>query len=529
VQQRKVSVDDRAEDRGRGVAPSAGDLPPALWEEGATFEVLRSRTVVWLAVVMVVIGCGVAAWLLLTYGRGDPRNSLEAIRTAGTIVIGSGGAVALWLAVRRQRTAELAVAQKDRELRQKDLDQAHIAREAVERRVTELYTMAAAQLGSEHAHVRVAGIYALERLAQSNPDQRQVIVNLLCAYLRMPHTAGGPGSTEPDPDRELRATQERQVRLTAQRLLATHLRQDQSGDAFWPDITLDLAGATLLDFDLARCRLRGATFDGARFDGPAVLDRAEFAGPVSFGNARFTGGTRLANTVWAEVATFTGARFDGDVTLAQATFRSNATFDGTRFEESADFTGTRFDAVWFDHARFAGTAKFDGARFTGRAHFGADKHTAAHFDGPTYFRSARFDQHVVFAGARFADAVWFDDAVFHEFVGFNDAVFADYAIFTETKLLAEARFGRTHFMGKALFGGSEFGRHANFDNTLFGGEVNFGKVTFTGTATCAGAYARLDVDAFHIWPPGWLLATPPTPETGQLRDLPGRWGGLHDR
>jgi uncharacterized protein YjbI with pentapeptide repeats len=478
---------------------------------------------------MVAIGIGVAAWLVLAYGRGDPRNSLEAIKTAGTIVIGSGGAVALWLAVRRQRTAELAIAQKDRELRQKDHDQAHTARDAVERRVTELYTMAAAQLGSEHAHVRIAGIYALERLAQNNPDQRQVIVNVLCAYLRMPHTTDDTDSTEPDPDRELRRTQERQVRLTAQRLLTTHLRRDHSGDAFWPDITLDLAGATLLDFNLDRCHLHGATFDAARFHGTAEFSLTEFTGPLAFSNTRFTGDARFINTAWVEPADFTQARFDHNANFAKATFRSNATFDGTQFEGNADFSGTRFDYVWFDNARFAQTAKFDGARFTGRTQFGADEHNAPHFNGRTYFRAAQFDQDVGFSGTRFADTVVFDDAVFHDFVSFNDAVFADSAIFTKTKLLAEARFRKTRFNGKALFGGSEFGRHANFDSTLFGAEVRFSNVTFTGAATCTDAYARLDVDDLRIWPSNWMLATPPTQDTEHLHDMPGRWGRLHDR
>ncbi|RKT69501.1 pentapeptide repeat protein [Saccharothrix variisporea] len=478
---------------------------------------------------MVTIGIGVATWLVLAYGRDDPRNSLEAIKTAGTIVIGSGGAVALWLAVRRQRTAELAVAQKERELRQKDDEQAHIAREAVERRVTELYTMAAAQLGSDHAHVRIAGIYALERLAQNNTDQRQVIVNVLCAYLRMPHTAEDTDATEPDPERELRRAQDRQVRLAAQRLLATHLRRGPSADAFWPDITLDLAGASLVDFDLGRCHLHSATFDGAQFHGTTEFSLASFSGPVSFTDARFTGDAGFINTTWPESAAFSRARFDHEADFAQATFGSTATFDGAQVTGKADFSGTRFGYVSFDNARFAQAAMFDGARFTGRTHFGADVHSAPHFDGCTYFRAARFDQDVVFGGVRFADIVVFDDAVFHDFVGFHDSVFTSNAIFSETKLLAEARFRRTRFEAAALFGGSEFGRHANFDSALFGGEVNFHQVTFTGDVTCTGAYARLDVETLRIWPPGWLLATPPTPNTTVLPNMPGHWGRLYDR
>jgi hypothetical protein len=59
--------------------------------------------------------------------------------------------------------------------------------DATERRITDLYTKAADQLGSDKAPVRLAGLYALERLAQDNPEHQQTIVNLVCAYLRMPY------------------------------------------------------------------------------------------------------------------------------------------------------------------------------------------------------------------------------------------------------------------------------------------------------------------------------------------------------
>ncbi len=143
------------------------------------------------------------------------RLAYRILRTR-TIVVGTGGAGALWLAARRQRTSEIA-------LRQKDFDQDHQERvaaaaeaDAAERRVIDAYTKAADQLGSDKAPVRLAGMYALERLAQNTPDQRQTIVNVLCAYLRMPYT--------PHPESEP-AVQEQQVRLTAQRILATHLRK----------------------------------------------------------------------------------------------------------------------------------------------------------------------------------------------------------------------------------------------------------------------------------------------------------------
>ena len=47
---------------------------------------------------------------------------------------------------------------------------------------------AADQLGSDQAPVRLAGLYALERLAHSTVEHRQTMVDVICAYLRMPYT-----------------------------------------------------------------------------------------------------------------------------------------------------------------------------------------------------------------------------------------------------------------------------------------------------------------------------------------------------
>jgi hypothetical protein len=66
-------------------------------------------------------------------------------------VIGTGGAMALLPTARRQRYTELTLVRTDRD--------------ATERRITELYTKAAELLGSGQVSVRMAGLYALERLA----------------------------------------------------------------------------------------------------------------------------------------------------------------------------------------------------------------------------------------------------------------------------------------------------------------------------------------------------------------------------
>jgi hypothetical protein len=142
------------------------------------------------------------------------------------------------------------------------LTAADTALDAAAKRVTELYAKAAEQLGSDTAPVRLAGLYALERLAQDNPGQRQTIVNVLCAYLRMPYTLPGdppaPGADEQAVANYQQRRQEREVRAAAQRILADHLRQGddiQPVPTFWTGMDLDFTGAILIDVDLDRARL----------------------------------------------------------------------------------------------------------------------------------------------------------------------------------------------------------------------------------------------------------------------------------
>ncbi|MFI0411903.1 hypothetical protein [Actinomadura sp. 3N508] len=110
-------------------------------------------------------------------GTERARLRVDAVRTGLAAGAGAGAAVGLMLAFRRQHQ-ELATA----------LDEL----DAAERRVTELYNVAAEQLGSDKATVRLTALYTLERLANDNERHRQTIVNIICAYLRLPAHALHP-------------------------------------------------------------------------------------------------------------------------------------------------------------------------------------------------------------------------------------------------------------------------------------------------------------------------------------------------
>ena len=57
---------------------------------------------------VLVLGIGTVAWtvLLWRYAGAGPGVELDAIRTAGTLVVGTGGFAALLLAARRQQSTE---------------------------------------------------------------------------------------------------------------------------------------------------------------------------------------------------------------------------------------------------------------------------------------------------------------------------------------------------------------------------------------------------------------------------------------
>ena len=347
--------------------------------------------------------------------------------------------------------------------------------DAPERLITELYTTAVEQLSSDKAPVRFGGLCALERIAQDDPSHRQTVVNVICAYLRMPFSPMAPaakpelvasgGVNEPGAESAAEADgtggawqQERQVRLTAQRILAEHLRDDRTEDGqsadpprsrFWDDIRLELTGATLIDFNLVNCVTADANFQ-----------RAAFSGDVSFTGAAFGGAAR-----------FGGAIFGGSARFAGATFRGNASFRGTAFRGDASFPEAAFqgDAL-FGEATFRRRARFRSVAFDGVAGFGA-----ATFGGAAGFRNATFD-----GDAGFGEAVFGGDA------GFDKATFRRGALFDEAAFTGDAWFGEAAFRGT----------------------VWFGEATFSGGAGALHLeQARiLSPGASHMWPTGWRLA-----------------------
>lgn len=290
------------------------------------------------AVVAAVLG--VLVWWALgrpVLAGGAPwsaRDTFDLAKIVLAVLAGVGGIVALVVAYRRQRLGEAAEQREDEKL------------------YLENFARATDQIGSDRAPVRVAAMHVLERLAQDNPTKRQTVVNVLCAYLRMPYTsqADGPGDREHE--------QERQVRLTAQRLLFLHLQPGTDPDRptarYWPGLDVDLTGATLISLRFNDCRVRTGRFDDARLVGDATFERTRFDGNAWFRSAGFDGKAEFGGAHFVGLAEFRGSRFG-----------RGASFDAARFDSDAGFRAARFEAPGtFDDARFAGATDFSGIEGT---------------------------------------------------------------------------------------------------------------------------------------------------------------------
>ena len=389
--------------------------PSAALAPGAAAR--RRVDLIFIAAVVVTLAVGLLAvlWLVgkanqISSAKDRSAAQADAVKTGAAIALGTGGAAYLLLAYRRHRLEEV---------------------DTLERRITELYTKAVEQLGHAQAPVRLGALYSLERLAQANIEYRQTIVDVLCAYLRMPFTTQDQSrradpaepvdkkrsSAEPSGDQVRDSLQELQVRKTAQRILANHLRRPMAtigidahkhrpspSKIFWPNISLDLTGATLSDFKLEDASVAQVRFDGATFGGNTLFGRA------AFGDAEFSGTT-----------------FGGDALFNQTTFSSDVSFDGAIFGSTNSFPPPR--------------AKFGGAIFLGRASFRETRfHANAEFDEVTFTGPAAFHRAV------FNSSVEFNDTTFHEGIWFHRTVFDGVTTpeFRRVTFTREAWFGETN-------------------------------------------------------------------------------------
>ncbi|MFD8050164.1 pentapeptide repeat-containing protein [Streptomyces chartreusis] len=386
----------------------------------------------FLAAVLVGIVVFYTGWNLLgartvqTKVRITSTTLFDLAKLSFGVVAGAGALVALIVAYRRQR-----------------IDEDGALREAT-RLHTERFTTAVTQLADDSAAVRLGGVHALAGLADDAPTRglRQTCIDVLCAYLRLPHDAAQPLTADAHSRHEQAM---REVRHTALRLIGDHLRLPAGKAHTWRGH----------DFDFTSVVFDAGDFSNAVFCGETTrFDKAVFSGgTVSFDGAVFSG-----STTSFEEAVFSGGR---------------VTFDGTEFSgKSTSFNKAAFSgaSVEFLRAQFRdGEVNLSGEFSAGSVHF-----VLADFSGARVsFTGAEFsDSRVSFSEARFSGST----VTFGEAVPWGNHSMLISASFTGGSVsFDEAVFSR----GGVLFGAAKFdGSRVDFNEAKFiGGTVDLSETT----------------------------------------------------
>ena len=136
--------------------------------------------------------------------------------------------------------------------------------------VTDRYTKAIEQLGSDKLAVRIGGIYALERVARDSAKDHPTVMEVLAAFIREPpppDLADSP--VRPSAGGELarlRPDVQAAVTVIGRRISRNDRDRINLHGADLARVNLhgaDLTGANLIGTDLRSAHIHGANFDGA--------------------------------------------------------------------------------------------------------------------------------------------------------------------------------------------------------------------------------------------------------------------------
>ena len=175
-----------------------------------------------------------------------------------------------------------------------------------EGQVTDRYTKAIEQLGSDKLDVRIGGIYALERVARDSARDHPTVIEVLTAFI-CEHSREQWPPSGPNDD------QERSTRPDVQAAITVLGRRRASRDHGLDLGRVDLTGANLYFANFAGSILSGSILAGANLFS-ANLARANLTG-ADLGHADLTGA--ILAGAFLTGADLTGARWPGNAPVPE--------------------------------------------------------------------------------------------------------------------------------------------------------------------------------------------------------------------
>ncbi len=294
------------------------------------------------------------SWEWLGVVSESRESKSTTLRNIGLVV---GGGIAIWVAYRRSVISQLGL-------------------------LNERYQKGAEMLGSEVLSVRLGGIYALQRLADDEPERYHVqVTHLLCAFASHPTedadymAALGVTAQKPHQIREdvlaamtaIGTRSEDKIELEKKEKFSLTLTGAYLADAYLSDVNLtgaNLLKANLNGADLFKANLNGANLTDAYLTGANLLNATLLKATLVKANL-LNADLTSADLSGADLsgATLTNANLTG-ATLTNANLTGVTLTNATL--TNADLTGAVLTNAYLLHADLTG------ANLTGAALSGAD-------------------------------------------------------------------------------------------------------------------------------------------------------------
>ena len=321
----------------------------------------------------------------------------------------------------------------------------------------ERYIEAVDKLSSEHAPVRLGGVYALtglvdEWLDDDNIDEKtrfkegQIIINNLCSYIRSPFPAAEK-IEEYESRNELKNLKSKKPKNLSEeeslRFKVLNERFKKSGAYNSPENISSVYTELHEEQDVRRAIFvemskRGSTFTPDKNDELNIV-----SGPWSDFDYNFSHALIFysLNNITIEKGNFSGAKFCNNIDFFQVFFPTKADFNKTTFYNEADFQATTFNEA----------AEFNGATFNDMVHF-----VGVTFNDEALFYTTGFNNNAYFSGADFNKG----------------------AYFYTTTFTGKAIFYKATFKNQVDFGTVTFNEEADFVGVIFTGQADFSDATF---------------------------------------------------
>ena len=320
------------------------------------------------AVVLVTVIAFWVTWDRWDWLRSDGQEVETNAETIRTVAIIAGGMIALvfgiWRAWETKRQSDAAHTQAEASHQQVVAAQKQV--DAVRQgMLNDRFHKGAEMLGNEKLSVRLGGVYALERLADADPEEFHMqIMQQFCAFVRNPTEDPSCVSEEPAKD-ESRIWQdwEFDLRPDVQAIMKAIAGRSSRGIEIEQEIEFssDFRGAnlrglaldqtTLSDLWIWKVDLSKSSFNLTRLDNVSFMDVN--LSPVAFVRTEF------GNTSW-DCCPMQGAMFNNSVFLETGEFEGFVACDLT----CADFTDADLTGITFAQSNLRG-ARFDSANLTG--------------------------------------------------------------------------------------------------------------------------------------------------------------------